>query len=95
VSEQPPGEMTLLLRKTRVQARIEGLDLCGWSEDDYAVVDGESRVGRIYREIIHGWPKWRWFMQTVPAPPPNQGMANLLEEAKGGKGRYQEVNGRT
>jgi hypothetical protein len=35
----------LLLRKTREQARIEGLDPRGWSEDDYA--DGEMHVGRI------------------------------------------------
>jgi hypothetical protein len=70
-----------LLRKTRVQARIEGLDLRGWSENDYAVVDGETRVGRFYREMIHGSPKWRWFLQSVPAPRPNTGMADALEEA--------------
>jgi hypothetical protein len=84
--------MTLLLRKTRAQARIEGLDARGWSEDDYAVVDGETRVGRIYKEPIHGQPKWRWFLQTVPAPPPNQGMTDTLEEAKAEfKRRYEEV----
>jgi hypothetical protein len=87
--------MTLLLRKTREQARIEGLDARGWSEDDYAVVDGETRVGRIYKELIHGEPKWLWFLQTVPAPPPNQGMADTLEDAKAGfKKRYEEVKSR-
>ena len=35
--------------------------------------DGETRVGRFYKEMIHGRAKWRWFLQTVPAPPPNHG----------------------
>jgi hypothetical protein len=48
---------------------------------DYAVVGGETRVGRIYRESIHGEPRWLWFLQTEPGPPPNQGMASSLEEA--------------
>jgi hypothetical protein len=91
---EPPGLMKLLLRKTRVQPRIEGLDPRGWSEDDYAVVDGETSVGRIYKETIHGEPKWRWFLQTAPAPPPNSGMADTLEEAKAGfKRRYAQVRG--
>jgi hypothetical protein len=51
-------------------------------------------VGRIYREMIHGEPKWRWFLQTVPAPPPNQGMADTLDEAKAALAkRYEEVKG--
>jgi hypothetical protein len=87
--------MRLLLRKTRVQARIEGLNPHNWSEDDYSVVDGETCVGRIYKEMIHGEPRWRWFLQTVPAPPPNQGMADTLDEAKAWfKRRYAEVKGR-
>ena len=52
--------------------KAKELELSGWSEDDYAAVD-ETRVGRIYRELIHGEPKWLWFLQTVPAPPPNPG----------------------
>jgi hypothetical protein len=76
--------MTLILRKTRVQAGIEGLRTDIWGEDDYSVIDGETWVSRIYPELIHGEPKWRWFLQTVPAPPPNSGVAETLEQAKGG-----------
>jgi hypothetical protein len=95
VSKRPAGSMTPLLRKTREHARMQGLDPSSWSDDDYVVVDDEIRVGRIYRELIHGQTKWRWLLQTVPAPPPNEGMADTLEEAKGGfKRRYEEVKGR-
>jgi hypothetical protein len=90
-----PAGSTLLLRKSRDQANIEGLDARGWSEDDYSVVDGETCVGRIYPEMIHGEPKWRWFLQTVPAPPPNSGVTSTLEEAKAEfKRRYAEVKDR-
>ena len=68
------------------------------SDDDYAVVD-DTIVGRIYREMIIGKPKWRWFLQQIPeagpgrpVPPPNQGMADTLDEAKAAfKKRYEEV----
>jgi hypothetical protein len=42
VTQRP---MTLILRKTCVQAGIEGLRKDIWGEDDYAVVDGETRSG--------------------------------------------------
>jgi hypothetical protein len=45
-------------------------------------IDGEIRVGCIYPEMIHGEPKWRWFLHTVPAPPPKSGVASALEEEK-------------
>jgi hypothetical protein len=36
--------------------------------------------------------KWLWFLQTGPAPPPNQGMADTLDEAKAALAkRYDEV----
>jgi hypothetical protein len=40
--------MTLLLRKTRDQARIEGLNPDLWAADDYSIVDPDinKRVGR-------------------------------------------------
>jgi hypothetical protein len=84
--------MRLLLRKSNLQARIEGFTQLDWGEDDYVILDGTVVVGRIYRESIHGEPKWRWFLQTSPAPPPNQGMANTLDEAEAGfKRRYEQV----
>jgi len=90
--------MTLLLRKSSAQARIDGLDPTIWGEDDYAIVD-EAKVGRIYRELIHGEPKWRWCLQQIPEAgpgspiaPPNQGMADTLDEAKAAFAkRYEEV----
>jgi hypothetical protein len=58
--------MTLLLRKTRGQARVEGFDPNLWADDDYAIVDPDinKRVGRIYPEMILGARKWLWFLQT-------------------------------
>jgi hypothetical protein len=44
--------MTLLLRRSRVQARIEGWANANRPDDDYAIVDNADVVGRIYREII-------------------------------------------
>ena len=90
--------MTLLLRKSSAQARIEGWESGNWPDDDYAVVDN-TIVGRIYREMILGEPKWRWFLQCIPEagperpiPPPNQGMADTLDEAKAAFAkRYEEV----
>jgi hypothetical protein len=89
--DTPP---TLTLRKMREQARIEGVDAQGWSEDNYAVIDGETRVGRIHSELIHGHLKWLWFLEIEAAPPPTRGMAATLEEAKADfERRYVEVKG--
>ena len=63
-------------------------------DDDYSVIDGDTVVGRIYLETIHGEARWLWFLQTVPAPPPNTGMVGSLEDAKAAfKRRYLEVKG--
>jgi len=40
---------------------------------------------------VQGDLKWLWFLQTVPATPPNQGMADSLDEAKAFKQRYEQV----
>jgi hypothetical protein len=41
-----------------------------------------------------GEAKWLWFLQTEPAPPPNSGMADSLEEVKAAfKRRYQGGEG--
>ena len=83
--------MTLLLRKQHAQAKTEGWELFDWPDDDYSIVD-DTIVGRIYRQLIHGEPKWLWFLQTDPAPPPNSGMADTLDEAKAAFAkRYAEV----
>jgi hypothetical protein len=39
-------------------------------------------LGRIYKELIHATPMWRWILQADPAQPPNQGIAESLEEAE-------------
>ncbi len=91
--------MTLILRKSRAQARIEGWVDRNWPDDDYAIVDDATVVGRIYREMIIGKPKWRWFIHQIPEAgpgrpiaPPNQGMADTLDEAKAAfKVRYQQL----
>jgi hypothetical protein len=66
----------------------------GWmdAKDDYVAMDGEKCVGRIYKE--QGEAKWFWAANTssFPAPPPNNGLAGSLEEAKQQfKQRYDEM----
>ena len=84
--------MTLVLRKQHVEDRINGREPPpDWSEDDYAVVD-ETLVGRIYRQEVQGDIKWLWFLHTVHAPPPNEGIADTLEEARAAlAARYEQV----
>jgi hypothetical protein len=91
--------MTLILRRSSVQARIEGWANANRPEDDYAILDNTTIVGRIYREMIIEKPKWRWFIHQIPESgqgrgitPPNQGMADTLDEAKAAfKARYQQL----
>ena len=41
---------------------------------------------------MQGEIKWLWFLQTVPAPLPNQGIADTLDEAKAAlTSRYEQV----
>jgi hypothetical protein len=57
------------------------------------VVD-ETLIGRIYRQPVQGDLKWLWFLQTALAPPPNQGVADTLEEARAAlAARYEQVKG--
>ena len=84
--------MNLILRKGSAQACIQGFERLEWADDDYDVVDETTVVGRIYRERLLGVFKWRWFLQTVPATPPNEGVAGTLDEAKAAfKKRYEQV----
>jgi hypothetical protein len=64
-ASKKPTRLTLIVRKSSAQARIEGLNPDIFGEDDYSVVDGETPVGGVYPELIHGEPKWRWFLQTA------------------------------
>jgi hypothetical protein len=89
--------MTLLLRKQRAQDRIKGRYSFDWGEDDYAVVDetqvvDERQIGRIYKERVPAGIKWLWSLQVARAPPPNEGIADTLDEAKAAFAkRYEEV----
>lgn len=73
--------MTLLLRRQNAQDRHEGREPFGWKDDDYAVLDDERRIGRIYREQLPAGVKWWWFLHIMGASP-NQGTADTLDEAK-------------
>jgi hypothetical protein len=79
--------MTLLLRKSSAQARIEGWDPRIWGDDDYAVVD-DTKVCRIYRELILGKPRWLWSLSRSPRQvreadsAAQPGVADTLDEAK-------------
>jgi hypothetical protein len=85
--------VTLVFRTQHEQDQIEGREPLDWNENDYAVVE-ETRIGRIYRHHVStGW-KWLWFLQTEPAPPPNNGVADTLDEAKATLvKRYEQVKG--
>jgi hypothetical protein len=66
----------------------------GWDDakDDYVVLDGEKSVGRFHKDATS--PRWIWSVNTspYPAPPPNNGLAPTLEEAKREfKARYEEM----
>jgi hypothetical protein len=80
--------MPLLLRTQRRQEEIEGRrPVIDWQPDDYAVVDGETRVGRIRSEKLPAGLKWCWFLQTAPVvPPPNSGSADTARRSKGRAG---------
>src|SRR5258707_8803520 len=92
----PLGEqaMTLLLRRQNAQDRHEGREPFGWKDDDYAVLDDETVIGRIYRERLPTGDKWCWFLQVMGAPPPNRGIADTLDEAKAGIAASYEAAGR-
>jgi hypothetical protein len=84
--------MKLLLRKSDTHNLIMGWTASPHRENDYVILDGAAMVGRVYLDTIRGGPKWRWFLQTVPATPPNQGMADSLDKAKAAfKKRYEQV----
>jgi len=61
------------------------------------VIENERVVGRIHAEVILGQLRWRWAINGGPyaLPPPHNGIANTLEDAKADfKKRYEEIKGR-
>jgi hypothetical protein len=70
----------------------------GWDDakDDFVIVDDAGNsVGRIHKDPTS--PRWIWSVNTspFPAPPPNNGLAPTLEEAKTSfKARYEEMKAR-
>jgi hypothetical protein len=73
--------MTLLFRRQNAQDRIEGREPFGWKHDDFAVLDDETVIGRMYLEQLPAGLKWRWFLHIVGGSP-NSGAADTLDEAK-------------
>ena len=51
-----------------------------WKTDDYAVLDGDRVIGRIYKEALPAGVKWRWSLYMVGTP--NSGNADTLDEAQ-------------
>jgi hypothetical protein len=92
--------MTLIFRKQCAQDDIKGRYSFDWGEDDYAVIDetqgvDETQIGRIYKERGPAGVKWLWSLQVARAPPPNQGIADTLNEAKAALARrYEELKRR-
>jgi hypothetical protein len=62
------ASMTLLLRKQNAQDRIEGRKPFGWKDTDYAVLDDETRIGRMYLEQMPAGAKWCWFLHGWDMP---------------------------
>jgi hypothetical protein len=88
--------MKLLLRKASLQARLEGSPprhIKDIKDTDYTVLDDGVKVGCIRGGELHGTHQWGWwwFLQTWPAPQPNQGFEVTLEKAMAAfKARYEQ-----
>ena len=82
------------LFRERIQRRPQlRVPNCGNWAGSLANRQAKPRPGPRKRQLrIHGEMKWHWLLQTVPAPPPNSGMADALDEAKAAFAkRYEEV----
>jgi hypothetical protein len=90
----PAPTVTLILRKQRAQEMIEGRErVIDWQDDDYAVIDGNASIGRIYRTQIPAGDRWMWFLQITGSPA--NGATDTLDEAKAAiKAAYHRVRGR-
>jgi len=83
--------MTITLRTQREQAALEGRAVIEWRDDDYAVLDYDIVIGRIYRERGPTGVKWRWFLQIIGASP-NSGSADTLAQATAELATSYEIN---
>jgi len=85
--------MTIILRTQREQERVDGRQhIINWQADDFAVLDGETRIGRIYRTKLPAGDKWMWFLQILGAQPPLTGSTDTLDDAEAGiAARYETV----
>src|ERR1700730_13046201 len=81
--EAEQATITLLLRKENAQDRIEGRKPFAWKDTDYAVLDDETRIGRMYLEQMPAGRKWCWFLHVMGASS-NSGHADTIDEAKAG-----------
>jgi hypothetical protein len=63
-------------------SQADGRVSCGTFEPSFTLLRKSP-----YEERIHGELKWRWFLQTMPAPPSSSGMAHTLEENAAGSMR--------
>jgi hypothetical protein len=71
------------LRTQRDQEKIESVaSIIQWGDDDYAVVCGVTRIGRIYKRRLPAGTRWLWFLQVEGTPPPITGEADNLDKAK-------------
>ena len=62
--------MALTLRRAQTFVKLGNLD----SRDDFDVMDGPRRIGRVFR-IDEGSPPWRWSLSSSIAAEPSQGRA--------------------
>jgi hypothetical protein len=78
---RPPADDRLPPQTARSR-RHRGARAADWKDDDYVVLDGEVRIGRVYQEKLPAGDKWCWFIQIMGAPLPNRGIADSLDEAQ-------------
>jgi len=81
------------LRTQPDQEKIEGpASIIQWGDDDYVVVCGVTRIGRIYKSQLPAGTRGLWFLQVERTPPPISGEADSLDKAKTAfAARYEAV----
>jgi len=87
---------SLLLRAQSLrQSENSRQPAVNWQDDDFAVVVGDVRIGRIYRMEPPAGERWMWFLYAIGAPPPLSGSADTPDEALAAiKTAYERACGR-